>query len=100
VNRRAAYLVGASCVRCGATGRLEADHIDPTTKVSSSFWTWPEPEFQAEWAKCQWLCRKCHGVKTAHDRRLALGAEQTPVMRKAFAWLRRNGFMTGKARTR
>lgn len=92
-RRRQHYLRGASCVRCGSTKHLDADHIDPTTKVTSDFWNWPEEEFQVEWAKCQWLCRKCHLLKTADDRRRLQGVTRTPKMRAAFAWLKRHGFM-------
>ena len=72
--RRAAYFAGKCCVRCGSTERLELDHIDPSTRDSAlkafhtaDFWSWSMKRIEAEIAKCQVLCRKCHEAKTMVD---------------------------------
>lgn len=60
-----AYL-GGQCVRCGATERLEFDHVDSTTKeapVSTLLdCTWER--LLKELIKCQLLCRPCHVAKS------------------------------------
>lgn len=67
--RRAKWMasVGAWCRMCGATERLEVDHIDPRTKVHHAVWTWSQKRRDAELAKCQLLCRACHQKKTMQD---------------------------------
>lgn len=67
-NRRAEYLKDKSCVRCGSTKDLEVDHIDPSQKVSHNVWSWTEAKRNAELAKCQILCNKCHNDKTQKHR--------------------------------
>jgi hypothetical protein len=62
--RRAAWFAGKQCVKCGSTESLELDHIDPATKVSHSIWSWTAERREAELAKCQVLCRKCHQEKS------------------------------------
>ena len=52
------------CQRCGSWTDLEVDHIDPTTKVSHSVWSWSKPRRMRELAKCQVLCRTCHQEKS------------------------------------
>lgn len=66
-NRRK-FLAGKSCVRCGSTERLEVDHIDPSTKVTHTFWDYSEKKRAEELKKCQVLCRSCHLKKSATDR--------------------------------
>ena len=58
--------LGGQCVRCGATERLEFDHIDPATKVNSiaQMSSASEAKFWAEVKKCQLLCKPCHITKT------------------------------------
>ena len=67
--RRAKRLDGASCAKCGATGWLEVDHIDPKAKISHRVWSWEETRRELELGKCQVLCRKCHQEKTSAERR-------------------------------
>jgi len=52
------------CKKCGSMIRLEVDHINPTTKVSHTVWSWREPRRLAELKKCQVLCHDCHLEKT------------------------------------
>ncbi|MEO0322971.1 MAG: hypothetical protein AAF447_08435 [Myxococcota bacterium] len=66
-KRRAAFFAGKACVTCGATERLELDHIDPAQKVHHCVWSWSEKRRAAEVAKCQVLCRRCHKRKTRHQ---------------------------------
>lgn len=58
--------LGGSCARCGSTDRLHIDHIDPRSKVKSlsSFHNYTRAKWEAELAKCQLLCSRCHGFKT------------------------------------
>lgn len=46
---------GFKCVKCGATGRLECDHIKPVRDA-------PELSFTLE--NLQTLCIRCHASKT------------------------------------
>lgn len=59
-RRRAAWLEGQSCVRCGASEDLHVHHRDPEQKVSHTVWSWREDRRLAELAKCEVLCRSCH----------------------------------------
>ena len=61
--------LGGKCVKCGATERLEFDHIDRTTKkytitgsVTNNF-----DNLKEELNKCQLLCYDCHKVKTKSE---------------------------------
>lgn len=71
-ERRAAYLADKCCNYCLSTENLEIDHIDPSTKVASEVWTWSEERRNAELAKCQVLCERCHMVKTKIDMQYAM----------------------------
>jgi len=62
-TRRAEWLRGKLCAWCGATDRLELDHIDPSTKVAHRIWTWATERREGEIAKCRVLCRKCHAKR-------------------------------------
>lgn len=63
-KRRAEFFEGKVCVTCGSKDRLELDHIDRTTKVASSIWSWSQERRNEEIAKCQVLCHGCHLDKT------------------------------------
>ena len=68
-KRRATWLLDKSCNNCGAKEELEIDHIDASQKVSHVIWSWAIARRDAELAKCQVLCKKCHLDKTnAFDR--------------------------------
>lgn len=47
---------GFRCVRCGAHGRLEVDHVKPVRT---------HPELSFDLANLQTLCPACHSRKTA-----------------------------------
>lgn len=59
-------LLGGECVQCGATQRLEFDHINRSEKLFTitSCWDYPAQVMLAELAKCQLLCKPCHKAKT------------------------------------
>jgi hypothetical protein len=62
------WFEGKSCVACGSTNRLEADHIDRSAKKynPSALWSMSDsnPNKHAELAKLQVLCYTCHKSKT------------------------------------
>lgn len=71
-GRRAAAVasLGGACAICGATEGLEMDHVDPSTKTASiAKLILAKPErLREELAKCQLLCKGCHGAKTSLQR--------------------------------
>jgi len=75
--RRAAWLAGKVCAHCGATENLEIDHIDPAAKVSHKIWSWAPERREAELAKCQVLCKRCHRLKTSAARPLVMHGTNT-----------------------
>ena len=59
--------LGGECVKCGATERLEFDHINPKDKlfeITKGFLMGDREKFQEELDKCQLLCYDCHLEKT------------------------------------
>lgn len=62
--REAWFKEHGPCKRCSSWDELEVDHIDPSQKVSSKIWSWGREKREAELAKCQPLCAKCHRLKT------------------------------------
>jgi len=69
---KAINLLGGKCVKCGATERLQFDHIrnDRTTyKEMVSYLLMQRWErLLVELEKCQLLCISCHAIKTGADR--------------------------------
>lgn len=63
-RRRAEWLEGRVCARCGSAEKLELDHIDPTKKTGHRIWSWRQERRDAELVKCQVLCKECHDDKT------------------------------------
>ena len=59
---------GWQCVSCGASGRLEVDHINPVRVA---------PELAFDLANLQTLCPSCHTRKT----RIECGHRPTPPAR-------------------
>lgn len=59
------HLLGGECIKCGHTGRLEFDHINPKEKNSHKFWSWKMTRLMDELKKCQLLCHPCHQKKSA-----------------------------------
>jgi hypothetical protein len=55
------------CKHCGSWIDLEVDHVDPESKIDHKVWSWSQQRRDAELAKCQVLCRKCHEKKTAEE---------------------------------
>ena len=57
------------CVKCGSWERLELDHINKADKTTHRIFGWGKVRFDAEVAKCQVLCFKCHRAKSGFERR-------------------------------
>lgn len=75
-ERRARWIAeNGPCARCGFWGDLEVDHVDPRVKVTHKVWGWSDERRSKELQKCQVLCRFCHSIKTADERRRARVAE-------------------------
>lgn len=67
--------LGGKCNICGSADSLEIDHIDPFTKsisVSTKLMHMSRARINAELAKCQLLCKRCHAQKSRSDIRLKL----------------------------
>lgn len=62
--RRSEYMSKATCFMCGSEYGLELDHRVPGEKVSHRIWSWSRERIDREIAKCDWLCRECHQIKT------------------------------------
>jgi len=62
--------LGGKCVKCGATERLEFDHIKREGKKYeiSTRLTYNFDNLKEELNKCQLLCYDCHKVKTISER--------------------------------
>ena len=73
IKEKKAYCIeylGGKCVKCGATERLEFDHIkregkkyEISAKLSYKF-----DNLKEELDKCQLLCYDCHKIKTKSER--------------------------------
>ena len=73
IKEKKAYCIeylGGKCVKCGATERLEFDHIkregkkyNIASKLSYKF-----DNLKEELDKCQLLCYDCHKIKTKSER--------------------------------
>lgn len=59
---------GFKCVSCGASGRLEVDHIKPLRS---------HPELAFDLANLQTLCIRCHSAKTKVE--VGFGAPVDPA---------------------
>jgi len=55
------------CVRCGSKDKIELDHIDRSTKITNSIWSWSHERIMSEMRKCQPLCNSCHKIKTLEE---------------------------------
>ncbi len=75
--RRRTEILGedASCMRCGATERLELHHLVKSEKVSHRITTWALARAKAEAAKCWILCKPCHVELHADERRTDCGTD-------------------------
>ena len=67
--------LGGVCVRCKTTEDLTFDHVDnknngrdqkPSRQISQMI-SGSRAKLDIELAKCQLLCRTCHGLKTATE---------------------------------
>lgn len=59
-TRRESFIGGKPCIECGSYSNLELHHINPNEKESHSIWSWSKIRIEAEMAKCEIRCRKCH----------------------------------------
>tara|TARA_R100000742_G_C4246344_1_gene65233 strand:- start:83 stop:778 length:696 start_codon:yes stop_codon:yes gene_type:complete len=68
-NRRKLCIekLGGKCVQCGATERLQFDHIIPSEKSFNICYSYNLEKVFEELDKCQLLCPKCHLEKTKDD---------------------------------
>lgn len=71
MRRELIDMLGGCCSGCGSTGRLEFDHIDPSTRVDSigTMLGHRREKVIEEALKCQLLCKPCHRVKSANELR-------------------------------
>ncbi len=62
--------LGGRCIDCGATERLEFDHVDRTTKLAAVTHLQNKRReiFDAEVAKCVLRCHICHLARTRRER--------------------------------
>ena len=60
-------MLGGKCARCGATGYLEFDHINPDEKSFLINPSYNMEKLKPELKKCQLLCYPCHMEKTKED---------------------------------
>lgn len=71
LDRKALCLarLGGVCVSCGATDKLEFDHVDPSTKQFdiSAGYSFGLSLLLQEVDKCQLLCRPCHTDKSMKE---------------------------------
>jgi hypothetical protein len=72
-RRRAMFieLFGGKCIKCNATDNLHFDHIDPRSKSCeiNDLRTCSIATVLAELIKCQLLCKSCHRIKSAEERK-------------------------------
>jgi hypothetical protein len=63
------HLLGGKCVICGSTNQLEFDHIDPGTKTIDvgKLLSVSKAVRDAEFKKCQLLCKSHHAEKSARE---------------------------------
>jgi 5-methylcytosine-specific restriction endonuclease McrA len=70
-RRKKWFDANGPCVKCGSWFELEADHIDPSTKLMNPGALWnlsdKNPVRIAELAKLQVLCSDCHMEKTIEE---------------------------------
>lgn len=72
-GRRSTWLEqNGPCRHCGSWERLEVDHVDPAQKVTHRVWSLTREVREAELAKCQVLCFRCHRAKHAAETRKPL----------------------------
>jgi 5-methylcytosine-specific restriction endonuclease McrA len=74
-------MLGGKCVQCGATERLEFDHIDPSTKTATIGQLVSRSTFWVEIEKCQLLCYDCHKKKTGAEAK-----KKAHALRKHGTW--------------
>lgn len=62
--------LGGQCNNCGSKERLELDHSDFRSKEleMADVMLWAKERLEAELAKCQVLCEKCHQEKSIGEK--------------------------------
>jgi hypothetical protein len=76
--------LGGKCVRCGATEKLDFDHITPADKcysIGTNITTFSLEELIMEVDKCQLLCRPCHIQKSKENGDYMVGKELPPEVK-------------------
>lgn len=68
-RRRAEYMQGRECLRCGATEDLEWHHFVTDEKVEHRIWSWTRGRLERELSKCIVLCDPCHNEYHASEKR-------------------------------
>lgn len=104
-ERRAEWIAskGGACERCGSSEHLQMHHRDKDQKESHAVWGWRKERRDAELAKCDLLCRKCH-IEHHNQERIRHGicrfqtGCRCEVCRAAYRKFRRAVYRRQKAR--
>lgn len=78
-RRRAEFMDGQCCLRCGATNDLELHHLVKDEKVGHAIWSWARQRREDELAKCLVLCDTCHNGLHADEKRGRPRGQKVPA---------------------
>ena len=59
-RRKMWFDANGPCKHCGSWKKLEIHHVDPTTKIAHTVFSWSQVKRDAELRKCIVLCEDCH----------------------------------------